>query len=254
MPAGNMGDRMTIDRRVRAGCLWAGILFCAVGAGTSFAADIPCPRPSQISAPAQVTFRVYDPLVIFRHDVDLFGMPRVEGHMESPPQGWVLQGVTITNEHLDLKLKTVRQTLPDGRVCVWLITVQATLGMPEQHVYVARDYPDYSCEYRSVLAHENKHVEINRRVVHSFADRMRKALEDGLAKTNPLIFSNRNVMDSQITGFLYYLMRPTQDAMHDQLKRENGAIDTPSAYIKEHAESGCANWFPNGVPAYAKRR
>jgi hypothetical protein len=245
---------MTSSRRALARCVWAGILFVTAWTGTGFAADIPCPRPTQVSFPAQVAFRVYDPRVVFRHDVDLLGLPRVEGHMEIPPQGWVLQGVTITNDHLDLKLKTFKQNLSDGRVCVWLIAVEATLGMPEQHVYVASDYPDYSCEYRSVLAHENRHVEINRRVVHSFADRMRKALEDGVAKTNPLVFSNRNVMDSQISGFLYSLMRPTLEAMNAELKRENGAIDTPAAYIKEHADSGCKNWFPHGVPAYAKRR
>jgi hypothetical protein len=104
--------------------------------------------------------------------------------------------------------------------------VEATLGMPEQHVYVANDYPDYSCEYQSVLAHENKHVQINRTVVQSFAEPMRIALQDGVTKINPLIFSNTNVQDSQITGFLYGLMRPTWDRLRGELKRQNGAIDT----------------------------
>jgi hypothetical protein len=174
--------------------------------------------------------------------------------MEVPPRGWVLQGITLTNDHLEIRTKSYRQSLRDGRVCIWLTAVEATLGMPEQHVYVAADYPEYSCEYKSVLAHENKHVEINRRVVRAFADPMRKALPDGVTKVNPLIFSNANVQDSQITGFLYSLMRPTWEALYAELKRQNGAIDTPDAYRQEHAASGCKNWFPRGVPGYAHRQ
>ena len=159
--------------------------------------------------------------------------------METPARGWVLQGLTLTNDHLDTRVKSVRQSLPDGRVCIWLSWVEATLGMPEQQVYVANDYPDYSCEYRAVLAHENKHVTINRTVVQSFAEPMRKALQEGVTKINPLIFSTANVQDSQITGFLYTLMRPVWTAMRAELKRQNGAIDTPEAYRQEHAASGC---------------
>lgn len=228
------------------------VLMLMVVSATSHAADPPCPKPPQIQLPAQVSFRVFEPRVVFRHDVDLLGLPRVEGHMEVPPRGWVLQGVTITNDHLDIRAKTARQTLRDGRVCIWLVWVEATLGMPEQHVYVANDYPDYSCEYRSVLAHENKHVAINRTVVQSFAEPMRKALQDGVTKINPLIFSNGNIQDSQITGFLYTLMRPTRESMLAELKRQNGAIDTPDAYRQEHAASGCKDWYPRGVPGYAR--
>lgn len=231
------------------GCV---LVFMALS-GAGWAADNPCPQPpSSIRLPIQVSFRVFEPRVVFRHDVDLLGLPRVEGHMEIPPRGWVLQGVTLTNDHLDLRVQPVRQTLRDGRVCIWLASVEATLGIPEQHVYVASDYPDYSCEYRSVLAHENKHVSINRTVIQSYAEPMRKALQDGVTKVNPLIFSNANVQDSQITGFLYSLMRPTWEAMRAELKRQNGAIDTPQAYIAEHAASGCKNWYPHGVPAYAR--
>jgi hypothetical protein len=234
-------------------CLCGIFLLMTAVSVSGRAATPPCPKPAQIQLPAAVSFRVFEPKVVFRHDVDLLGLPRVEGHMEVPPQGWVLQGITITNDHLDIRTRTLRQTLPDGRVCIWLSWVEATLGMPEQHVYVANDYPDYSCEYRSVLAHENKHVTINRRVVQSFAEPMRKALQDGVTKVNPLIFSNAGVQDNQITGFLYTLMRPTWDAMRAELKKQNGAIDTPDAYREEHAASGCKNWFPRGVPGSPRR-
>ncbi|MDR3438249.1 hypothetical protein [Telmatospirillum sp.] len=240
---------------IRTWLLWlcGAVLSLAFLSDGATAAENPCPKPPQVQLPAQVAFRIFEPRVVFRHDVDLVGLPRVEGHMEIPPRGWVLQGLTITNEHLEIRTKTARQVLPDGRACIWLFWVEATVGMPEQHVYVANDYPDFSCEYRSVLAHENKHVSINREVIRSFAEPVRKALQDGVTKINPLIFSNANVQDSQITGFLYSLMRPVQETMHAELKRQNGAIDTPEAYIQEHAASGCKNWFPRGVPGYSRR-
>lgn len=74
-----------------------------------------------------------------------------------------------------------------------------------------------------------------------------------MVKVNPLIFSNANVQDSQITGFLYALMRPTWNAMRAELKRQNGALDTPDAYRRDHAASGCSNWFPRGVPGGARQ-
>jgi hypothetical protein len=223
-----------------------------IGDGAAgWAAAPPCPKPPQIQLPTPVSLNVYNPVVVFRHDVDLLGLPRVEGHMETPPAGWVLQGLTLTADHLDIRTRWVRQDLSDGRVCIWLASVAATLGIPEQHVYVANDYPEGSCEYRAVVTHEYKHVEINRRVVNSYGEPVLKALRAGVAQTNPLIFSNRNVQDSQVTGFLYTLMRPTVAAMTAELRRQNGAIDTPQAYIQEHAASGCKNWFPRGLPGYA---
>lgn len=50
--------------------------------------------------------------------------------------------------------------------------------MKEVTVYVAREYPVGSCNYKAVKRHEDKHVEIARRLVSEYRSRLQGVLAE----------------------------------------------------------------------------
>jgi len=199
-----------------------------------------CPRPGGVSDPT-LDFQTLDPRLVLHHDVDLLGLPRVEGHMETVPRGWTLQGLTIANDQLEIRATWREQHFSDGRVCLWLDKVTARLGMPEQRVYIAADYAEGSCEYQAIMAHERRHVEINRQTVQAHASAVRRAIVDGIRESNPLPLSSPP--DTQlVVRRLQAYARPEAQQMISELRQRNGAIDTPDAYRREQAQSACHHW------------
>lgn len=200
-----------------------------------------CPRPAGL-APAELDFQVIEPRTSLHHDVDLFGLPRISGHMESAPPGWAIQGLTLASDSLSIGVNWKEQRFSDGHACLWPVKVTARLGMPEQKVYIAANYPEGSCEYNAILTHERRHVAINLGVLRSYAGAVRQALLEGIRQSSPLPLSaptsDRDLLARRLNAFA----RPRLLQMQAELKFRNGEIDTPAAYREQQRQAGCRNW------------
>ena len=199
-----------------------------------------CPRPPGIPEP-RLEFSVTQSQLVLHHDVDLLGLPRIQGHVETVPPGSALQGLTFSNDKLEIGISWRMQRFSNGNVCLWIDKVTATLGLPEQQVYVAANYPEGSCEYRAILAHENRHVAINRDTVQAHVPAIRQALLEGIRASNPLFLStepDKQLLARRLQSFTNMEFQ----VMRAELRQRNGAIDTPEAYRQQQKDSGCRNW------------
>jgi hypothetical protein len=187
---------------------------------------------------------VLEPKLIYRHDVDLFGLAKLQHTFEKAPKGWVVLGVTVRNDELRLEVRSRSLGLPGGRLCLWVEEVTARIGDPELDVYVAANYPVGTCEYSVVLEHENQHVAINRSVVHAWGPRIGAQLRDVVYRSFPLIVDSAEPAKQAIT-FLAASVKPLVDAMIEELRQRNGAIDTPENYRRTGER--CKNWLPPGT-------
>lgn len=200
-----------------------------------------CKRPADLPEPElQVT--VLEPRVVLRHDVDLFGLPKVGQGVDAIPAGLTLQGLTRHTDMLDVRVAYREVTMPRTRqACLWIEKVTATVGLPEQMVYIAADYPEDSCEYKAIRAHEDLHVEINRQAAQDFAPLIREALQNGIADSLPLVTPIRHD-DAILARRLRSYAESGFHAMQDEMRRRNAAIDTPEAYKSLSEDSGCTAW------------
>lgn len=199
-----------------------------------------CPRPPGMPE-AKLEFSVTQSRLVLHHDVDLLGLQRIQGHAETVPSGWALQGLTFSNDKLEIAISGREQHFPNGSVCLWIDKVTATLGLPELQVYVASNYPEGSCEYRAILVHENRHVAINRETVQAHVPGIRQSLLDGIRASNPLFLSSqpdRQLMARRLQSFANVEFQ----VLRAELRQRNGAIDTPEAYRQQQRDSGCKNW------------
>ncbi len=193
--------------------------------------------------PPQLEFLLQAPRMRLHHDVDLFGLPRLANHMETPPRGWALQGLTVAQARLTLTARWRQMRLRGGGgVCVWLDQVKAVMGVPEQQVYVAANYPEGSCEYNAILRHERLHVGINARTTAAFAAPMRTLLWRTILDNRPLLLRVDSVDPAMVIGRLQAGVRPEMARLQSVLRARNGVIDTPAAYRRQELQAGCHRW------------
>ncbi|PKU23672.1 hypothetical protein CWS72_15490 [Telmatospirillum siberiense] len=219
-------------------------MVCLVLFVVSFPAWGQCPEPPAVARNPTVRLDVIEPKLVYRHDVDLYGLGRIRNTFEKAPAGWIMLGVTITSDQLSMEVRPVVLRQAGGSACVWVTEVAARIGDPELDVYVAANYPEGTCEYDVVREHENQHVEINRGVVHAWAPRIGAELRHVVAQSFPVsVAGSADVR--QLPRMLMDRLRPLLDGMRAEMRQKNGALDTPENYRRTAAR--CKNWFPDGT-------
>jgi len=202
-----------------------------------------CPHMPGLDNPA-VRLEVMEPQLIYRHDVDLFGLSKIRKTFESAPKGTYMLGVTMRNDQLNLQMRSTTVQLSKDRYCLWPTEVTGQLGNRSMDVYVAANYVTGTCEYKVVLDHENTHVSINRSVIKAYGPRIEAQLR--LAVKSTLFPMVVNTADSQqALKTLSAAVQGLLSQMENELRQRNGAIDTPEAYRRTAAL--CHNWFPKGT-------
>jgi hypothetical protein len=219
-------------------------LACAASAGLMAAARAQqCPVLSNLP-PLQIAVALVNAQIVYHHDVDLFGLPRIERSSERPPPGMVLLGLTKIADELRAVYSTAMIPRPGGQTCVWLRSINATLGNQVMDVYVASEYAPGTCEYETILAHENRHVRFNLETLRDWLPTIRAALVEAARRKFPAIFPGTPTSD-QITAYLLENVKSVFDLMNQDMARRNASIDTPASYRSENAK--CRHWSRHGL-------
>ncbi len=150
--------------------------------------------------------------------------------------------IGITYAEIALSLAASTRSIPRrrGGYCVYLEEVRADFGFEKFEVYIGREYPVGTCEYRTILDHENEHVAINNSVVREFGPRIRRSLEQQLAVMPPLFAPSVDTGARRAIQELQERVEPVISEFKREQRRRNAAIDTPAAYgvLQEH----CSDW------------
>src|SRR5262249_18424769 len=136
-------------------------------------------------------------------------------------------GVTYVKSFLGLKASTTALPIAGG-YCVYITNVGAQFGWQRMEVYVAAEFQPESCEYRTVLDHENQHVAINKATVKEYAPKARGALEQILAEQKPIFTADPNGVANIALDELHKRMEATMNDFQTTMGQRNGAIDTSS--------------------------
>ncbi len=167
-------------------------------------------------------------------------------------QLYTVRGNRITRAHQNaigltyaetlLSLGAATRAVPRQRsgYCVYLQEMEATFGFGRFDVYVGSEYPPGSCEYRTILDHENEHVAIFRDLIREFGGRMRSAIERELRNLEPVFAPSIEVGTDLAISRLQERLQPTIQAFEAESRRRNGRIDTQGNYLA--LQELCSNW------------
>ena len=140
--------------------------------------------------------------------------------------------IGLTYAEVSLELGASTRSIPRARggYCVYLEEVQADFGFDRVDVYVGREYRLGTCEFRTILDHENEHVAINNSVVRTYAPRIRQAMEGELRSMKPIFTPTVNTGARRAVEELRQRIQPMMKAFQQEQRRRNAEIDTDTNY------------------------
>lgn len=228
------------------------LLLCAILAFAALPAlgaqPAACPP---YDTPITLNFNTLNPSPVYNNRLNVEGIRKLFAeHTErvAGPHQRAL-GITYALTAFSLQGSTsVRQV--SGGYCIYIEDVAADFGFKRMNVFVASEFKPGTCEYRTILDHENQHVSVNTRTLKEFAPHFRAALENALATEQPRFV--RAMPPNADASF-----RALKDKMSDYLdhfQKLAGERNAPLDSANNYGETAklCKNWdgvsIPSGSP------
>lgn len=169
-------------------------------------------------------------------------LARLQGRKgaQSRKRGWHPIGLTLTELQfrMDISIKTLSRKA--NRHCATVAAVKAELGYDEITIYVAKRYRRGSCQYLSVLEHENEHLAIFRNTLARYGPKIERRLVRAASRLKPVSGRSPNQAAAKIQKALQRRIEPLFKEMNKVMDRENDRIDTAENYHREQAR--CSKW------------
>lgn len=178
----------------------------------------------------------------YHHEVSTAGIQSMS-HLKVPSWAKEEPGLTLFEYQLAANFDMgLNQTDPKGPVRVWPTIIHVNFAVLKLDVYVSSQYPEGSCQYRVVMAHERTHAAINGRIYWKY----RKLLKKELARLGLPTASHPWTATTEAEGRerIRERIKPVVDRIearfYAELKRENAKIDTRANYAKTSQK--CKGW------------
>jgi hypothetical protein len=145
--------------------------------------------------------------------------------------GFYTQGVTDVTYGSRIRIKLASARLSDGRWCATARGVEAEFGLTSTvDVHVASEIVEGGCRYRTVLAHEMRHVAIAQRAVLGAVRDAQLALEERLARSPTFFGPDEAGATSALQTALEEVVDLATKARIASAEMENASIDTRASY------------------------
>ncbi|WP_299438981.1 hypothetical protein [uncultured Rhodospira sp.] len=156
------------------------------------------------------------------------------------PQNGGAVGLTVTRSGFSFSTRTEIFRRRDGALCVYLRGVEAAMNQVDTVVYIAREYPKGSCNYRAIYEHEKMHVGVYYFTQKDYAPRVERELERLVRYVNPRVVRNRAEAREVHVEMINEGVAHVLEDMEAERRRRNAALDTPENYARERAK--CPSW------------
>ena len=191
----------------------------------------------------QVTLSINQGKVRFYNDYNrgqLKALSRRSSSISTLSKLWQPAGLTLTERQFSMRIEVRAQKLRNSRYCVRLSHVRARIGYDKLRVYIARKYRPKSCQYRSILDHENRHVAIFRAALNQYAPQLKRRLKWSAIKMHAMITQTPEQAARLFQDKMQQQLKPVFREMDKKIKLQNEELDTPENYRRE--QTRCSRW------------
>ncbi|MNU59736.1 hypothetical protein D3C71_489110 [compost metagenome] len=145
--------------------------------------------------------------------------------------GFYTQGLTDVTYSTAPRFLIASHELADGRWCASLKRANVEFGLGEPaRVHIAREIPEESCRYVTVLAHEMQHVGISQRTVGNAVEELQRALSNAAPKTSPAFGKSEEAASDVLKASLQKIIDDVTRRYIARAEFENASIDTRQSY------------------------
>lgn len=212
------------------------LLLAACGRSGDSRDEAACPHDPGFDRSKVVRVRADFPPAVLRRDLDLAALAK-----ESAGSGRT-QGLTQVENQLAFRTLVNAETTR-GRACVWFDQVLVDLTPASVQIFVPREYPEDSCEYLAVLAHERDHERVHRERLTAAAKEIEEALTTARwlpARGNPLEADDRATVEAALTAKIRKVVTPVYTKYKEELALAQAELDRPDLY--QWTTKRCAGW------------
>jgi len=149
-------------------------------------------------------------------------------------------GLTTSQSEFRFSTQVRYYRRSDGLYCVHLKSVDAHLNQRNTTIYVAREFARGSCNFDVVYEHEKQHMRIHYRTLQEYAPRVKRALQRLVQRLDPRVVRTVAEVRNAYVDTINDGVEPLLEAMEEENRRRNQALDTPENYARESAK--CPTW------------
>jgi len=189
------------------------------------------------NAPYDINVKIIFPKPRIDHRHSIAELGRISG------LGHNVRALGLMKPDLVIETRPHAQGLPMGdKFCFWITGFDVSLRYRRVDVFIAREYPVGSCQYKAILEHEGEHVRISRQNLEEFAPRVRRALSSLLIPTGqqPAKVVSAAAARRNVKGISDELLQPIYKQMMASLVRAQKDVDSSEEYAR--VQRKCKNW------------
>ncbi len=144
----------------------------------SFAQDNPYACDSYTDVPVNIQPRFDDPVYDFSANIaGIQSLANDPSHAVHGNHKNLTLGLTLYQPILEFHVPIKGVKFSNGLACAHVDHVEVVIGYKDVRVYIPREVPQGSCGFNEVIAHEQKHIEVNRQILGEFAPRIAERLQ-----------------------------------------------------------------------------
>lgn len=180
---------------------------------------------------------VFDPgKVTYKTNYSRYDLARLHNVSDDESSsGWIPVGYTQARVAYGVQTQARTVKIASHRYCAALTGATIQIGFDSLLVYVAREYPKWSCRYDVTLEHEHEHIAIFRETLKDWLPTIRRTMKKAALRVRPEIASKPEIalrdLQDQLLPTLKLLVKEIQA---DQDER-NAEIDTEENYRYEQS-------------------
>lgn len=203
------------------------------------AADPPCPA---FDPPAVSVRRVFDEpgLDISRSLRALRELAARSGERHSDTQTPLGHARAVIVSDLEINVQLAGYTTRPPVVCGALAQVTVVMGFRETEIVIAREAAADACVYAEVLAHERRHVEVDRAILAAHAPRIQARIAEAARQIGTVRAGTPQAVSDTLMRRLQTALQPGLAEMRADRTRRQRAIDTPQETARVSESCGGA--------------
>lgn len=126
-----------------------------------------------------------------------------------------------------------------GETCYWYDTITVTLHI-EPTIYVAKEHPQGSCMHNSILAHEMKHIDVDRDIIKKYSGQIENDIRNVSAKVGvigPVSRQSAEKTREKMMAIIEKTVSNRAEKMYTERRATQQAIDSLQEY--ERVTNSC---------------
>ncbi len=222
-----------------------GLFAILLSAVTGYAARAENDNTAVCAAVAQpVSINIQNPKgsVVYNTGVSRNDLVRIQKSRSRGVQNsnWKPLGLTLSSFLFQIATSVKLLPIADDKLCAYPDTFDITVGYTGFKVYIDRRYGKGSCEYRTVLEHENGHVSLYRSNLARNLPDLRRAVHSAARRIGPVIVSSPNQAARYMQRQMERKLKPLVARLRRGADLANARIDTAVSY--KRVQGRCRNW------------